>query len=194
MSRTEVTVTQYAACEAAGACQPRAGIPQEPVDRWGAGVPTQWLTWDQAGAFCAWAGGRRCTEAEWEWAARNGPAGDPYPWGTKPSDCNDAVWTLPACPRAGPEPPCARKAGAWGLCDLAGNVLEWVEDDWHPTYAGAPADGTAWVDTPRAGKRVLKGGSYAHVFEDGIRSAWRDRANPGDSAAMFGARCCATFE
>jgi hypothetical protein len=39
---------------------------------------------------------------------------------------------------------------------------------------------------------VLRGGSYAHDFADGLRGAYRDRANAGDAAAMFGARCCAS--
>ncbi|MBP7161620.1 MAG: SUMF1/EgtB/PvdO family nonheme iron enzyme [Myxococcota bacterium] len=42
---------------------------------------------------------------------------------------------------------CSRPDGnpAQGLCDMAGNVLEWVEDSWHDNYKGAPRDGSAWV-------------------------------------------------
>lgn len=43
---------------------------------------------------------------------------------------------------------------------MHGNVWEWVEDDWHGTYEGAPKDGSAWIDVPRGVNRVLRGGSF----------------------------------
>ena len=51
-----------------------------------------------------------------------------------------------------------------GLCDMAGNVLEWVEDDWHANYTGAPSDGSAWVDEPRDPRfRVARGGAWLNA-------------------------------
>ena len=41
---------------------------------------------------------------------------------------------------------------------MHGNVWEWVEDDWHRTYDGAPSDGSAWVDKSRGADRVMRGG------------------------------------
>ncbi len=54
----------------------------------------------------------------------------------------------------------ARKPNSWGLYDMHGNVWEWVEDDYHDSYNGAPADGRAWVDNPRGSYRVIRGGSW----------------------------------
>jgi formylglycine-generating enzyme required for sulfatase activity len=44
---------------------------------------------------------------------------------------------------------------------MAGGVWEWVEDDYHNNYTGAPNNGSAWIDSPRAGERVLRGGSWS---------------------------------
>ena len=53
-------------------------------------------------------------------------------------------------------------ANELGLHDMSGNVWEWCEDDWHDNYQGAPADGSAWIDTPKRGSyRVLRGGSWS---------------------------------
>jgi formylglycine-generating enzyme required for sulfatase activity len=65
-----------------------------------------------------------------------------------------------------------KEPNEFGLYDMLGNVWEWVEDDWHKDYAGAPADGSAWVDNPRGGGRVLRGGSW-RFFARFCRSAYR---------------------
>ena len=60
-------------------------------------------------------------------------------------------------------PVCGKPKGnsAQGLCDLAGNVWEWVEDVYHDSYRGAPADGKAWGGT--GGYRVFRGGSWVNT-------------------------------
>ena len=60
---------------------------------------------------------------------------------------------------------------------MLGNVWEWTQDDWHEDYMGAPDDGSAWVDTPRSDRRVVRGGSF-YGTEDFLRAAVRDWYNP----------------
>jgi formylglycine-generating enzyme required for sulfatase activity len=66
----------------------------------------------------------------------------------------------------------------WGLYDMHGNVWEWVEDDWHDNYSGAPNDGSAWIDKPRGLGRVVRGGSWLYDAQV-CRSARRFNAAPG---------------
>ncbi len=73
-----------------------------------------------------------------------------------------------------------KKPNAWGLYDMHGNVWEWVEDDWHDSYDGAPDDGRAWVDDPRSASadRVIRGGSWGNWRY--CRSAYRGGDSPND--------------
>jgi formylglycine-generating enzyme required for sulfatase activity len=49
---------------------------------------------------------------------------------------------------------------SFGLYDMHGNVWEWVEDNWHDNYSGAPSQGSAWLQRGDANKHVVRGGSY----------------------------------
>lgn len=155
MARTLVTNRQYAACVRAGACTPRE-LYGPAFD--GADQPVLGVDWQQAKAFCAWAGGRLPSEAEWEYAARSAGKDQNYPWGDEEPTCERAV--IEGCAPA-PARVCSRPAGstAQGLCDMAGGVWEWLQDTYQPTYAGAPADGGAWETDP-ALPRVGRGGSW----------------------------------
>ncbi len=85
-----------------------------------------------------------------------------------------------------------KPANAWGLYDVHGNVWEWVEDDWHGDYDGAPADGSAWVDAPRGERRVCRGGSWAYAA-GGVRSAYRDVYHPGRRNTYLGFRLARSY-
>jgi formylglycine-generating enzyme required for sulfatase activity len=129
--------------------------------------PVVMVTWHGAATYCAWAGGRLPTEAEWEYAAR-GPEGNLYPWGTTSPTCDLANYgTCTGVPvQVG-----SRPAGAsWcGALDMAGNVWEWVSD-WFGPYSGLPQDnptGPASGDVP-----VLRGGGW-HAPPWEIRTAYR---------------------
>ena len=100
------------------------------------------------------------TEAQWEYAARGGRYGKyfnyPYSGGKR---LEGLGWYDGN--RHGETQSVGRKLpNALGLYDMSGNVWEWCEDDWHENYDNAPADGSAWVDTPRGSPRVYRGGSW----------------------------------
>ncbi len=194
LARTEVTVRQYRQCVGAGACMaPGTGG----SCTWGApgaeDAPVTCVSWEQARAFAGWAGGRLPTEAEWEYAARSGGIDAAYPWGDEPATCERAVMGEGGngCGRGDkPWRVCSRPRGRskQGLCDLSGNVSEWVEDCWHPSYAGAPADGTAWTaGCTAASYRVHRGGSWGGAAEY-LRSGRRYGGRPSDRLPFIGLR------
>jgi len=178
--RHEATVRELAACVAAGACiAPRTGggCNWEVAGR--EEHPANCLSHAEAVAFCAWAGGRLPTEAEWEYAARAGGGEPTYPWGDEEPTCQHAVMAGdgPGCTGEQTQPVCSRPAGAGplGLCDLAGNVWEWVADcyyytdDFRAGYYAAPTDGSPQLPLPPESglgwcseqARVVRGGDFA---------------------------------
>ena len=163
MTKTQVTVEQYKACVDAGACTaPDTGG----SCNWGQSDrgkhPINCVDWHQAQAYAKWAGGRLPSEAEWEYAARSGGRDWKYPWGNGNATCERAVMYDGdlGCGRESTWPVCSKPRGntTHGLCDMAGNVWEWVQDWYHDSYKGAPTDGSAW-EKPTGSNRVLRGGS-----------------------------------
>ncbi len=164
----EVTNGQYVLCQNAGVCTPPSqyGSPT----RLGyyntaqfANYPVMWLSWYQASAYCAWAGKRLPTEAEWEKAAR-GSTIRAFPWGDQNPDCTLANAfdgaNLHSCTNdttlAGSYP---AGASVYGAMDMAGNVWEWV-NDWYQWdyYSDSPASNP---QGPATGDyRVLRSGDW----------------------------------
>jgi iron(II)-dependent oxidoreductase len=193
MMKTEATVGQYRACVQAGACS-TTELTKWDTCNWGQSGredhPMNCIDWSQASAFCRWAGGRLPSEAEWEYAARSGGKGQQYPWGDETATCSRAVMSDGGngCGRNSTWPVCSKAAGntAQGLCDMAGNVWEWVQDWYHDTYDGAPTDGRAWEQS--ASRRVDRGGGWYH-FASYLRAAYRLGSVPADRYFDLGARC-----
>ncbi len=162
LARNEVTVSQYRKCVKAGACTEPATDKYcnwEESDR--DDHPVNCVSWEQASAYAAWVGGRLPTEAEWEYAAR-GSMARRWPWGDDEATCRYAVICDggDGCGRERTFPVCSKAPGSTpeGLCDMSGNVLEWVQDTYHERYADAPADGSAWIGDDEY--RMCRGGSW----------------------------------
>ncbi len=196
IDRYEVTVGLYESCVTAGSCNELTDISSE--CNWGkAGkdeYPINCIGWGQARDYCAWAGKRLCSESEWEKASR-GTDGRTYPWGNDLATCDYAVMVedgFLGCGTGFSRAVGSKSAGvSWcGALDMGGNVWEWVEDDWHDEYVGAPTNGSAWVDDPRGWYRVIRGGGYDSQ-SDGVRSANRFYTmDPSDESGGVGFRCC----
>lgn len=205
MMSTEVTNAMYAACVAAGECPAAHGEDGScwlvDAEGWRQGplpaalraddLPVTCVGWSEARTFCAAVGGRLPAEIEWEWAARSQGRAQAYVWGDEPAGCDRAVFhdAAPGCGRGEPWPVCSKGAGdsAQGICDLAGNVEEWLEDCWHETYTDAPMRG-AWASECFSSDRVLRGGSWLLV-EEHLRATARNHSTPAYPKSSVGFRC-----
>lgn len=180
LGRTEVTVGAYKAF----ARETATRLPDAPPFNEGwqkDDHPVVSVTWDDARAFCAWAGSRLPSEAEWEYAARGGHPDWFHPWGNESPACapgapNGARFDDgAACRKAGTERVGAYGPNGFGLHDIAGNAWEWCADEWNANYSDAPSDGSAFEEGSAASRRVLRGGSWvngADYLRVSIRSRW----------------------
>ncbi len=175
IDKYEVTVGQFRECVDAGACtEPNSGSAayrlafEDHYTNWNKpgreSHAVNAVSWHQANDYCAWAGKRLLTEAEWEKAAR-GTDGRLYPWGFDHPSCE---WLImddsgDGCGQEMPWPGGAKPAGAspYGVMDMAGNVWEWVQDDYGlDYYSRAPVENPV-NDDPDSGLKIVRGGSHA---------------------------------
>lgn len=153
--------------------------------------PMSCVGWYKASAFCQWIGGSLPSEAQWEYAARSEGKDITYPWGDEAPSCDYAVFNEggAGCGTGMAFEVCSKPAGNTdqGLCDMAGNLLEWVQDTHHSTYEGAPTDGSAWEGGTT---RRTRGSSFKSNPGE-IRSTGRGPYFPQDSYTntFLGFRC-----
>jgi formylglycine-generating enzyme required for sulfatase activity len=189
VDRDEVTVHDYRACVAAGACNLDplvAGDDRYIRDDW----PMVNITWDESQDYCRWRGGRLPTEAEWERAARGDNKNATWPWGEfeQPKDFNHGQPRSPAMREidrtqaqlpvqmfGDPDdsdgaavlaPPGSYSwgEGPYGTRDQAGNVAEWTADAYVGEHDKRGYDGLGSINPFREGlanePRVVRGGSW----------------------------------
>ncbi|MQM31525.1 MAG: hypothetical protein CRU78_13775 [Candidatus Accumulibacter phosphatis] len=169
----EITVAQWDACLKEGECR------HSPEPGRDGRLPMANVSWNDVQDYLKWLRGktgqdyRLPSEAEWEYAARAGSKSN-YWWGNEKgaqrancTDCDSPFDGKDASPAG------SFAANAFGLYDVHGNVWEWTEDCWNPSYRGAPADGKPWLRGDCL-SRVLRGGSWA-LDHEYMRSSRRSR-------------------
>jgi len=179
VDQTEVTNGQYALCVADGACQePHSLESDKRISYFGnpefIDFQVVYVDWYMAEAYCAWVGRRLPTESEWEKAAR-GTDGRPYPWGdgidhtlanyggySRENSDTTAVGSYPD------------GASPYGALDMAGNVFEWVADEYDKRYYhNSPSENPLGPSFGGA-RHVIRGGSW-NGTTNSVRSAVRRR-------------------
>ena len=159
--------------------------------------PVVFVTWHAAVAFCNAQNKRLPTEAEWEFAARGGLVDKPFPWGDEMPDKTRANYGASGIGK--PVKVGSYAANGYGLFDMAGNVWEFLADEWnkYPATDGVQTDpiaGGAVSDFMKVTtRRSLRGGSFGGGVVN-LRVTYRDSHLPTNAVEHVGFRCAKSVE
>lgn len=172
--------------------------------------PVVQVSWDDAVAYCKWAGKRLPTEAEFEFASRGGLVNNIYSWGNESVDqgavkCNSWQGQFPYKNTGrdgfqGAAPVKSFKPNGYGLFDMSGNVWEWCSDWYDSNYYATIKDGAVNPkgpaksydpDEPYTPKHSVRGGSFLcnDSYCSGYRAARRMKSSPDTGMEHTGFRC-----
>jgi eukaryotic-like serine/threonine-protein kinase len=205
MDQTEVTNAMYALCVEAGACAPpsewRSFTRSSYYNDAGfLNYPVIYVSWNDAVDYCAWAGRRLPSEAEWEAAARGGLEGMAFAWGDTFVE-NYANFCDQNCAFENPNleyddgaveiaPVGTYPANGYGLFEITGNVWEWVSDWYDPDYY-RNSPGVNPTGPVSGAYRVLRGGGWNYDLYS-LRVAERIAEQPTSRYDNVGLRCAAS--
>jgi formylglycine-generating enzyme len=152
------------------------------------------VSWYAAVAYCQWRGKRLPTEAEWEFAARSKMERPLFPWGDEGADITRANYAASGLKTTTPVGKYA--ANGWGLYDMAGNVWEFMDDEWQSYKAGSSKNPIAGGQFFESGKgylnvttrRVIRGGSWGGAPVN-LWVEYRDSHPPDGAREFVGFRC-----
>jgi len=189
IDKFEVTNSSYQKCVQEGACEPpRSSSSSSRAKYYDSSdysfYPVIWVNWDKAVTYCEWRGGRLPSETEWEKAARSDDART-YPWGNEVgTECVEAnYWEFNGC---GDTRAIGTTLGEspYGAFEMAGNVWEWVQDD----YTAYPGGDSSAISRSDIGNKVIRGGSWSERDET-IKTTYRSSFDPKRDANDIGFRC-----